>query len=103
MESIGGPLTHRRADRRSAIWNGRDFTSASTPPYPGPKPTTGYKHGPPLSDTVCHSRRRLVQRCLRLEVVGNVLGASERWTAARTAERYSPQSRLSRPVGQARN
>ena len=50
MEKIGGPPTHRCADCRSAIWNGRDFASAGTPSYPGPKPTTGYKHGPPLSD-----------------------------------------------------
>jgi hypothetical protein len=54
-------------------------------------------------DTVCHSGCRLVQRCRRLEFVGNVLWASERWTAARTSKRHSPESRLSRPAWEARN
>jgi len=36
---------------------------------------------PPPSDIVCHSRRRLVQRCLRLEFVGNVtLGSHGEWS-----------------------
>ena len=100
---IGGPPTHRCADCRSAIRNGRDFASASPRPHPGPKPTTSHKHGPPPSDIVCRSRRRLVQRCLGLEFIGNVLWASQRRTAARTAKRHSRHSRLSRSAWEARN
>src|SRR6266436_883535 len=103
MEKIGGPSTYRCADCRSAIWNGRDFASPSTPPYPGPKPTTGYKHGPPPSDIVCHSRRRLVQRCLRLEFVGNVLWASHGRNGGYSAKCNSREPRLSRIDGEAWN
>src|SRR5882762_8082223 len=103
VETVGGPPAHRCANYRSAIWNRRDFALAGTRTYPGPKPTTDYKHGPPPSDIVCHSGGWLVQRCFRLEFAGNVLWSSQRWTAARTAKRHSPQSRLSRLAWEARN
>src|SRR6266851_3681362 len=74
---------------------------AGTPPYPGPRPTTGYKHGPPPSDSVCHSRRRLVQRCLRLEFSGNVLWASHGRNGGCSAKCDSREPGLSRIDGEA--
>src|ERR1700690_786101 len=103
MQKIGGPPTHRCADYRSVIWNGRDFASVSTRPYPGPKPTTAYKHGPPPCDNVRNSCRRLVQRCLRLEFDGNVLWASHGRDGGCSAKCNSREPRLFRINGEARN
>ena len=96
-------LLHRCADCRSAIRNGRDFASTSPRPHPGPKPTPCYKHGSQASDIVCRSRGRLVQRCLRLEFIGNLLWASNGRNGGCAAKRDTREPRLSRIDGEAWN